>query len=360
MLSLIRVCASLCALSLLALMGGAANAEALQSGEGDARVVEKREQQLERWRAFDPETRKEMLRRFERVQKLSPEERQRLLERATQLQTELDSTRASLSVEERTAMDALSPRERRRALQALVGDQARAAAVHLQRYMTSKERTQLEGATPRERAGIMRQVRERSLAELPERVAAMAREIGLGAGELERANQGTASERRTALVRLLRRRAQKSIDEGGLPVSVTKERAERLLKLDDKAFVRAFQRVRLRHPEFGISPKRWAALSKRRSGIARRLESLSVPTREQRSKWAGSPRIAIRRRVVLANRERLEKVMIERLPLPEDLAVHLRSMDDTTFVRAYRIALEGLYDGADVEAVFRRKFNRRR
>ncbi len=311
-----------------------------------------------RWEKLSDKEKKELKKRFERLKGMSDEERARLSSRAEKLAKEMAEIEASLGDDERAALKALKPRERRKVLRDLVSDRAKVAASRLRMRMTPAERQRVEGAPPEERAEILRGIRERELARLPDRIAQLGEELGLSQAELRQVRAGSRREQRKAIVGIVRKHADKQVAEQGLPEPLGAKRWAETCAMGDDAFLRALRRIHRRAPEFGIPKKRWEHRMKRREGLAKKLEALATPNDRDR---AGAPELAekaLRRRVLLARRDRAEELMIHRAHLRRDMAAKIRTLSDQDFPAAHRFMIKTLREGAGVNGALERWFQR--
>ena len=320
----------------------------------DSKSRSSKAERLERWRSLEPEVRAGLKKRYEALQSLSPEDRAKLMERAERLQREIDRTLATLGPEERTAIEALEPRERARVLRGLVGDRARMAGSRLRGRMTKEQREKLESASPAEREALLRAVREQDRARMPEQLGRLGRELGLADGELRRIERGTAEDRRQVMIDVARRRSKKHVEENGLPEGVPERRWRSIAAGSDEEFVRGYLRIRARHPEFGVSPKRWEQRSRRGDAMARKLDAFAQPTMQQRMRFADASESQLRRRVLLEQRSRVEEALVRMGGLSRDEAARLRSLDDDDFARTYRGATSALRRGGELKPALQR------
>jgi len=305
---------------------------------------------------LDAKKRAELRQRYERMKKLSPDERAQLLERAERLRVEMNKTLAALGPEERAAVEALEPDERRRVLRALIADRARVTAARIRSQLTPEERKELAAAKPVERARILGAHRRRQLDSLPDRVRRLGGELGLSPKELRQLHEGPAGERRAQIARMARRRMERYVKENGLPEGVAPKQWKRLFDSDDETFLRALRRIRIHHPELGVPRGRFEGRMRQRESIARRLESFSAPSPKERAARPRAKDHALRRRAVLKSRERIEELIVRRLQLPLDLAARLRTQSDEEFLRSYRFVIRTLREGGDLEATMRKRF----
>ncbi|MEM8712793.1 MAG: hypothetical protein AAGG01_17715, partial [Planctomycetota bacterium] len=289
---------------------------------------------------------------------LGADERARVVERADRLAKEAEQLESTLGEEERAALARLPEKERRRVLRNLLKDRARLSAARVRKAMTAEEREAFAKAAPEERAVLLRAVRKRELSRLPERLERLGAELGLSTQELKRIESGDRASQRSAIAGVVRRRVERQVKEGALPESVTPGVWERLRTLDDREFLRAVQRLRLRAPELGIPKKRWEGRLRRREGFARRLEAMGQPGVRERVRHPAMREHQLRVQTVTRKRKRIEDVMIGQMQLSLDLAARLRSLDDKKFVAAYRFAIKVLKEGGDVESAFRRWMER--
>lgn len=311
-----------------------------------------------RWEQLSPEAKRKLAERFRRYQGLGDAERARVEARAGRLAKEAKKLESTLGEEERAALGRLPEQERRRVLRDLLKDRARLTASRVRRKMSAEEREAFAKASPGERADLLEVVRKRELSRLPERFERLGSELGLSSQDLKKIKAGDRSSQRAAIAGVVRRRAERQAQDGNLPESVTPSMWERLRTLNDREFLRAVQRIRLRAPEFGIPKKRWEGRLRRREGLARRLEAMGQPSMRERVKFSNLHGHQLRFRTVIQKRKRIEDVMIGQMQMSLDLAVRLRSLDERGFISAYRFAIKVLEEGADVESAFTRWMER--
>lgn len=307
------------------------------------------------WKSLDEKKRFELRKRYERMKSLSPEERARLLERAERLRVEMDKTLAALGPEERAAVEALAPDERRRVLRALIGDRAKVVAARIRSQLTPEERKELSAAEPAERAKILGRHRRRQLEGLPERVRKLGQELELSPAELRRLQEGRPAERRSQIARMVRRRMETYVENNGLPEGVEPKQWKRFFEGDDETFLRAMRRIRIHNPEFGVPERQLAGRKRQREAMARRLESFGAPRTKDRAAWPRAKDQVLRRRAILNARPRIEELIIQRLELSLDVAARLRMQSDDEFLRTYRLAIRVAREGGDLEATLRRR-----
>ena len=300
---------------------------------------------LERWNELTKAERAELQRRFDRLQSMSVEERGRVKRRAEGLRRETAQLLRSLGDEERATIEALEPKERQRVLRSLVKDRARLLVNRVRDRMTPEERAALEAASPDERDRILAEFRKAELERLPERLAALGEELGVGRAGMRRIQAGAPEDQRREIANLVRRRAKRSVEENGLPAGFEEARWERMLAMDDEPFLRAMQRARMRHPELGMSKARWEAKLTRRAALADHIEGIAWPKNEAGD---SGPR-RLEREAVLRHRKRIEETIIRQLRVRMDQAVRLRAMDDDAFVAAFRFTLRTVRSGAQFE-----------
>ena len=140
-------------------------------------------------------------------------------------------------------------------LRGLVGDRARGSAARMRSRMTKEQHKALETAGPKERAAILRQMREQGQSRMSERVSMLGRSLGLSENEMRRIERGSNEERREMMIKVVRRRSERYVKEHGLPSDVTPEVWRSITSSDDDEFVRGYLRFRFRHPEFGVPPR---------------------------------------------------------------------------------------------------------
>ena len=309
---------------------------------------------LERWKKLSKAERAELQKRFDRLQSMSAEERGRVKRRADGLRRETAQLLSSLGDEERAEIQALEPKERQRVLRSLVKDRARLLANRFRDRMTAAERSALDAAGPGERERILAEFRRAELKRLPERVAALGEELGMGKGELRRIRGGAPADQRREVAAHVRNRAKRAVKENGLPEGFDEARWERMLAMDDEPFLRAMQRARMRHPELGIPKARWESRLKRRAALADRLEALSEPRDDGRHGSSGASGRRREREEILRSRGRIEELIIRHLRVRLDQAARLRAMDDDQFVAAFRFSVRAIRSGAEFETALDR------
>ncbi|MEM6572175.1 MAG: hypothetical protein AAF957_27420 [Planctomycetota bacterium] len=309
-----------------------------------------------RWESLGPKERAALVERYERLKELGPEERAKLLDRGKKLEREIEATLRSLDPEERAVIEALEPAERRRVLRGLVGDRARRSAALLRSRLTPEQQAALEQASPDEREALLREVRANERRRASEQLSMFATELGLGDGDVKRLQAGSREERRAFMVDVARRRAKKHVEEHGLPRGVPQRRWDATLSADDDQFVRGYLRIRARHPEFGVPPRRWAKIERRRDAMANRLEAYSSPTTRERADARGKRDRQLRKQVLLEKRSRVEETMVRMGSLPNDVAARLRALDDDDFARAYTASIVMLRRGTDLRTGLGRWF----
>lgn len=319
-------------LTLVAVLAAAAPAAASAPAQEKDAEAELRA----RWEKLDPERRAALRERYERLRSMTPEERERALALARRMRQESEATLRSLDPADRDAIAALDPAERSRVLRSLVADRARIMATRLRAHLTDEERAQLKDADAAERARILQRVRSRAMDELPRKARRMGEALGLSPQELERFSSADPKERRAGMVALARRRATQFVRKNGLPEGVTQEDWDRVSALPDGAFVRALQRLRARHPEFGVPPRRMERARRRRSELASQLMSLGTPSTRERAGAPGAREGALRRGAVLRHRAKIEDALARRLQLPVEVMAKVRTLDDDGFVALHR------------------------
>lgn len=312
-----------------------------------------------RWETLDPESREALRGRYERLRSMSPEERERALTLAKRLRAESDEMLRSLEPAEREAIEALEPAERGRVVRALVADRARVMAARLRLHMTDEERARIKDASSAERAAILGAVRARVMGELPRKARRMGETLGLSPKELERFSSADPKERRAGMISLARRRAAQHVRTQGLPDSVTEADWERISKLPDGAFVRAVQRLRARHPEFAVPPRRMERERRRRAELATQMMSLGTPSARERARRPEAHERFLRRGAVLRNRKRIEDAVARKLMLPVEIMARVRTLDDDDFLGFHRQMVDSLADDPEPHRSVERWLNRR-
>jgi hypothetical protein len=331
-----------------------ASAQSQDAAESSATVASRRA----RWDKLSPEEQRELRARFERLKGMSEGERAKLAERAKKLAREMAEIESSLEGDEREALAKLDSRERAGVLRKLVADRARQAASHLRSRMTPEERQRVGAAAPGERAKIIRSIREREMARLPEHLTALGRDLGVSSQDLMRVRSGTPKEQLAAIANLLRRRTEKQVREEGLPPGLGEERWAHMKDMRDETFLRVLQRVRQRHPDFGVPKHRREGRMRRGEMMADRLEEMSTPAARDRARFPTLQEPVLNRRAVQARRHRIEDLIVRQAQLEDNIAAKLRAASDREFYGLYSTAIKVLREGGDLPSALERQLNR--
>lgn len=324
--------------------GKAPSSGAAESGLSKADAASRRA----RWNRLSKEEQAELLSRHKRLQSLSPKERAKLESRAKRVQREMAEIEASLSEEELAALNKLGRKGRQSALRKLVAERASVAAAMVRTKMTPQERARVEAARPEERAEMLRVLRKRELDDLSERLIDLGRELGFSAQKLQELSERPRHEQRTAIVSRLRRRLESEVAEKGLPEKMTEKRWERICSQEDMSFLRSVERIRSRHPEFGLTAEQWERRLRRRRSLAARLESLMTPSDRQRERSPNASESSLRRRMTLDRRHRIEQLIGRECRLHPGVINRLESLGPQEFLSAVTVASKLIEEGADV------------
>lgn len=301
-----------------------------------------------RWNKLSKEEQAELLSRHKRLQSLAPEERAKLESRAKRVQREMAEIEASLSEEELAALNKLGRKDRQGALRKLVAERASVAAAMVRTKMTPQERARIEAARPEERAEMLRVLRKRELDQLSERLIELGKELGFSAQRLQELSERPRHEQRKAIVTRLRRRLESDVAENGLPEKMTEKRWERICSQEDMGFLRSVERIRSRHPKFGLTAKQWERRLRRGGSIATRLESLMTPSDRLRERSPNASESSLRRRMTLDRRHRIEQLIGRECRLHPGVIQRLESLSSQEFLPAVMAAKKLIEEGADV------------
>lgn len=307
-----------------------------------------------RWESLSKAEQAELLARHKRLQALSPEKREELKNRAMRLRREMEDIQAELSEEELAELNKLGSEERRDALRAKVAERAAVAAAMVRTRMTPKERARIKAARPEERAKMLRILRQRELEGLSTRLTEVGKELGVPSAKLEELKSRPHDEQRAFIIARLRKRLERQVMEDGLPSDVPMSRWQRIQSMGDTRFLRSVERLRSRHPGFGVPDKQWAKRLKRRAGIAARLDALLEPSDEFAERFADRGEHFVRRRMIIDRRRRIEHILTRDLRLRADIAERLRALGADDFVAVFGVARKRILEGADVNAALGR------
>ena len=166
-------------------------------------------------------------------------------------------------------------------------------------------------------------------------------------------------EQRSVVISFLRMHLEEEVAENGLPASLSRERWTHMQSQGDMAFLRGVERVRRRHPEFGVPPQQWQRRLRRRASIAARLEALVEPTEKFHARFPKLEEAALRRRFIVERRHRIEQVFGRDLRLRPFVMERLRSLNPHDFAAAVGAAMKLIPEGADLNAGLSRWLDRR-
>lgn len=303
-----------------------------------------------RWNKLSKAEQAELLARHKRLESLSPKERAELESRAKRVHREMAEIEASLNEEELVELDKLGSKERRDALRKMVAERAAVAAEMVRTRMTPKERTRIEAAKPEERAEMLRVLRERELERLSSRLLDLGGELGMSKATLEELRAQPHEKQRAAIISRARNRLERAAAKKGLPPGLSEERWKRIQSQDDMGFLRGVERIRSRHPEFGVPAKQWDRRQRRRAAVIDRLDAMLEPTDECRASFPNLAETGLRRRMIVERRRRIEHFLGREFRLSDRVMDRLRALKPMDFVTAVGAATNLIPEGGDVNA----------
>ncbi|MEL6716487.1 MAG: hypothetical protein AAFP86_22090, partial [Planctomycetota bacterium] len=260
---------------------------------------------------------------------------------------EMDRALDALPAERRAWVESLPAEKRARVLRGLVAERAQSFAARIRERLTPEERQRLEGATPEEREAILREVKRREYARLPEALERLGRELGVGPLGLGQALDEDPERAQQLVIEYVRQRARRRAERNGPPAGFGAKEWARVLELPDDGFVRVYARARF--AEAGRGQKR-----DRLSQLTRDIEMLTRPSLEVRALSTGVREGELRRRTLLERRAEVETLLAERLELPPDARARIRELDADMFPRAVMRIRRALRRGEDPVRAIRR------
>lgn len=220
----------------------APRASAVTATRGDDETpsrAARREALKERWEHMSPSERQAARERFERFRALPREEREELLARAGRLRDRRAQMVDELSPETRARLDQLEPAKRDEVLRDIARGNAHDLAHRIREALPQDWLTELEKATPEERARFLVEFKARQRGRMTNfTIREIGERLGLPASEIERMQQLPLEERIAASLELRKRLLGRDVEKLGLPKGIRAEDWEAWQALPPEEFFR--------------------------------------------------------------------------------------------------------------------------
>ena len=199
---------------------------------------------IERWRGLTPDRRRELRRRFEELRAMPPEERKALMERARTLARIERELVLELTAEQRQRLAGMSSQTRSRVVREMASDRARNRAERLREALPEEQRRRLERADPVERRRFFEELRRSHAGKVPQFLERLSRELELTEEQKSEISHLAPAEKKRRLFELVHQRAQRWVQENGLPDELSAEQWERMQHLPPHRFAHHLMRLR--------------------------------------------------------------------------------------------------------------------